>query len=180
MRALDGLWRLGYAVAQTTAPLSAVRSWRRAAAPTVYERRFYDSEELAEVMKTMGNWKLGAEANTAAARNEDDVEGHAASLKNDAAAAADAAADDVEGHGIAAKNAEDDVEGHWGAKNVDDQGAETDESSDKPGVRVRVRVRNDDDTEGHAANTRNADDDVEGHAATRNSDDDVEGHNLVR
>ena len=99
-------------------------------------------------------WKLGGEANSAA-RNEDDVEGHSL-LRNDAAAAAaaaDAAADDVEGHGL--------------ARNVDDQGAETDESSDKPGVRVRVRVRNDDDTEGHWSGAKNADDDVEGHSLVR-------------
>lgn len=121
----------------------------------------YDSEDLAEVTKTMGKWKLGGEANTArnaeddveghswGARNaDDDVEGHSL-LKNDAAAAADAAADDVEGHGL--------------ARNVDDQGIETDESSDKPGVRVRVRVRNDGD-------------DVEGHSQLKNDDDDVEGH----
>ena len=92
------------------------------------------------------------------------------------------------------KNDDEDVEGHSFAKNTDDQGAETDESaSDKPGVRVRVRVRNDEsdvsghslarnadeDVEGHAL-ARNADDDVEGHAAMKNADDDVEGHSLVR
>jgi hypothetical protein len=128
----------------------------------------YDSEDLAEVMKTMGKWKLGGESN--ALRNDDDVEGHSF-LKNDDS--------DVEGH-AAARNAEEDVEGHgWGAKNIDDQGTETDESSDKPGVRVRVRVRNDDDVEGHAA-ARNSEDDVEGHSAMRNSDDDVEGHSRAR
>jgi hypothetical protein len=39
-------------------------------------RRINDSEDLAEVTKTMGSkWKLGGEAN--AARNaDDDVEGH--------------------------------------------------------------------------------------------------------
>ena len=116
----------------------------------------------------MGKWHLGGEANSAsAARNEDDVEGHAWALKNDAAAAAaaaDAAADDVEGHAMTARNAEDDVEGHARLRNIDDQGEETDESSDKPGVRVRVRVRNDEsDVEGHSTGLRNDDDDVEGH-----------------
>jgi hypothetical protein len=123
----------------------------------------YDSEDLAEVTKTMGKWKLGGEAN--AIRNDDDVEGHGLGLKNDAAAAAaDAAADDVEGHSA--------------FRNIDDQGAETDESSDKPGVRVRVRVRNDEaDVEGHGK-LRNDDEDTEGHGGryARNDDDDVEGH----
>ena len=64
-------------------------------------------------------WSLGGEANSL--RNDDDVEGHSA-FRND----------------------ESDVEGHGKFANTDDQGAETDESaSDKPGVRVRVRVRND-------------------------------------
>jgi hypothetical protein len=148
--------------------------------PYVMNASDYDSEDLAEVTKTMGKWKMGGEANSWAAKNDDDVEGHSF-LKNDAAAAA-AANEDVEGHTMGARNAEDDVEGHGlGARNVDDQGIETDESSDKPGVRVRVRVRNDDsDVEGHGLGARNTEDDVEGHTTSaRNADDDdVEGHTL--
>lgn len=96
----------------------------------------------------MGKWQMGGESNTL--RNDDDVEGHAAGMRN----------------------ADDDVEGHaW--KSVEDDQVET--GSEKPGDRARVkaRVKNfgrnaDDDVSGHlSGGARNSDDDVEGHAAGR-------------